>query len=59
MLLDAFGFPLKTKKPDDQLIKSIVRLKRRQAELEDEESKMDESEEEEKKPSGNALVLIV
>lgn len=28
MLLDAFGFPLKVKKPDDQLIKAFVRLRR-------------------------------
>ncbi|VDO03941.1 unnamed protein product [Rodentolepis nana] len=28
MLLEAFGFPLKTKKPTDQLIKAFVRLKR-------------------------------
>uniref|UniRef100_A0A5K3FXI4 PUM-HD domain-containing protein n=2 Tax=Mesocestoides corti TaxID=53468 RepID=A0A5K3FXI4_MESCO len=29
MILETFGYPLKAKKTDDQLIKSIVRLKRR------------------------------
>ncbi|VDL59880.1 unnamed protein product [Hymenolepis diminuta] len=52
MLLEAFGFSLKTKKPDDQLIKAFVRLKR-VAELktsEDEGESSSDENDDEKKP---------
>lgn len=52
MLLEAFGFSLKTKKPDDHLIKAFVRLKR-VAELktsEDEGESSNDDNDNEKKP---------
>ena len=59
MLLEAFGFPLKSKKPDEKLIKSVVRLKRQSMAPLDEEKSAEENEEAEKKKSGTLAKLFI